>query len=403
MKPIAFILLFAACGQTAQGQDNPLTLDRALALAKANRSSIVAAQQRVLSARLSRRALGAFPATRFFIGYSSEPATGATDDDLALALPLDFFGRTSASRAVGDAAVARAEAMLQQALAQVQGDVIENYSEAAAAKALSESASQSRDIAQRLFDAVRVLVEEGRLPGVQLARVGIEVERARLTADQRSAEHQASLHRLAGLLDVPAQQVMIPGFAEVRAEIIDPALLPRHRADLQLLAAEIRAAEAEAGVARLGSLPELELQGRRTAWQEPERRYGLRLQLSLPISDFGKSRAETAAARALAASARRALADATRISQSELEAARIELASATDQLGRYRAIVDDARALVEKSRTGFTERAITLVELLEATRALREIEDSFVEARLRLARAQAGYLRASGRILEVGK
>jgi len=357
----------------------------------------------VQSARLSRRALGAFPATRLFLGYSSDPATGATDDDLALAQPLDLFGRTSASRAVGDAAVARAEAGLQQTLAQLQADVIENYSEAAAAKALAESAEQSRDIAQKLYDAIKVLVEEGRLPGVQLSRLGIEVERVRLTADQRRAEFQASLQRLSGLLNVPAQQVVVSGFADIRADIVEPSILPRQRADLQLLAAEVRTADAEAGLARLGNMPEMELQGRRTAWQGPEQRYGLRIQLAFPINDFGRTRAETAAARSLAESVRRALTDATRIAESELEAARIELASATEQIGRYQKMVENARALVEKSRAGFTERAVTLIELLEATRALREIEESFVEARLRLAKAQAGYLRASGRILEVGK
>lgn len=45
---------------------------------------------------------------------------------------------------------------------------------------------------------------------------------------------------------------------------------------------------------------------------------------------------------------------------------------------------------------------MTLVELLEATRALREVEEGMAEAKLRLALAQAEYLRASGQLLEVG-
>ena len=403
MKSLASLAFTALIGGAAIAQVNQISIDRALTLARANRASVAAAQLRLVSARLTRRGLGAFPATRLFLGISSPAEVGGSDDDLVLAQPIDLFGRTSASRAVGDATVARAEAELQQAIAQLQADVIEQYSEVAAARALADSAAKSQDIAQRLNDAIKVLVDEGRLPGVQLTRVGIEVERIKLAAEQRRAEEEAAIQRLSGLLNQPSQNIAVLGFADIRVELIEPAALQRQRADLLLLAAEVRAAEAEAKVASLGNRPELEIQGRRTAWQEPEQRYGVRIQLAFPISDFGRSRAETAAARTLANAARKALDDATRIAQSELEAARIELTSATEQVGRYQTMLESARSLAEKSRIGFTERAITLIELLEATRALREIEEGYVEAQLRLARAQAAYLRASGRILEVGK
>lgn len=320
-----------------------------------------------------------------------------------LAQPLDIFGRASAFKAVGDAEIARAEAALQQVLADVQSQVIEEFSEAAAAKALAESAAQGQEIAQKLYGAIQTLVEEGKLPGVQLTRVGIELDRAKLTAGQRNSELQASIQRLSGLLNTPPEGIVVQNFAQITVELIEPAQMQIQRADLMLLAAEIRAADAEARVARLGNAPELEIQGRRTAWQEPDARYGLRVQLGLPIYDFGRARAETASARAKAEGARKALADAKRIAESELQAARIELTAALDQILRYQSIVANARLLVERSRIGFTERAITLVELLESTRALREVEEGYVEARLRLAQAQSAYLRASGRLLEDGK
>lgn len=399
---IAFVFALAAA-QVAQAQDAQLTLDRALGLARANRPSVAAAQLRVTSARQTRRGLGAFPATRLFVGYSSDPAVGGSDDDLVLSQPIDIFGRTGAARAVGEAGVLRAEAELQQTLAAIQGDVVEQYSEAAAARALAASATQSVDIAQRLHTAIQTLVTEGRVAGVQLTRVGIELERSRLNLNQRQAEEQASLQRLSGLLNVPADQVAVPGFAELTVEVIEPAMLQRRRADLLLLQAEVATAEAEARVARLTSTPELEIQGRRTAWQERDERYGARIQISIPLLDYGRARAETSAARTRAEAARRALADATRIAESELSAARIEMAAAQEQITRYQAIVESARSLVEKSRTGFAAEAITLLELLEATRALREVEEGFVEARLRLARAQARYLRATGQILGGGR
>ncbi len=62
-------------------------------------------------------------------------------------------------------------------------------------------------------------------------------------------------------------------------------------------------------------------------------------------------------------------------------------------------ITESARTLVAKSQLGLREGQTTVVEVLEATRALREVEQEAVEARQRLAEAQAAVLRASGRLL----
>lgn len=326
---------------------------------------------------------------------------GGSDDDFVFVQPLDVFGRTSAARLLGDAAVLRAEAELQGELARLQADVITEYTEAAAAAAFVTIAGKGEVIANQLFEAIKSLVEEGRLPGVQLTRVGIEVQQARLTADRYRAEHRAALQRLAGLLQVPTSEIVVTEFPVIQTEVLDPAQLSTVRSDLRSLAAEVELAEAEARIVSLSGKPELEIQGRRTAWQDSGQRFGLRIQLAFPLNDFGRVRAETAAARTLAESARKGLDDATRIAESELEAARMQLVSATELLTRYQQMVVTAQSLVETSRVGFGERAITLIELLEATRALREVESSAVEARLRLTEAQAAYLRASGRILEV--
>jgi len=381
-------------------QDQQLTLERALSLARQNRPAVAAATQRVQSAKLLRRALGAFPATRLFIGYTSPAEVGGSDDDLVLAQPIDIFGRTSAARAGGDALVLRAEAELRQTLLELQSNVMTEYAEAAAAKALAESAAQSQDIVQRLFDAMKSLVDEGRTPGVQLTRVGIELQRAKLTTNQRQAQLAASVRRLSGLLNAPIGVDQAPDFAALAIEPVDHSALTQHRPDLLAIAAEVRAAEAEARIAKLGLLPELELQGRRTPWQERDQRYGLRMQLSIPLFDHGKARSETRAAQDLAEAARKALLDATRLAESELEAAKIELDAATEQIRQFEQVDTATHELVEKSRIGFSEKAITLIELLEATRALREVEEGMAEARLRLAKAQVDYLRASGRILE---
>ncbi|MBS1723437.1 MAG: TolC family protein [Armatimonadetes bacterium] len=379
-----------------------MSLDEALRHARTNRPSIAAAQQRVVSADLSRRALGAFPATRLFVGYTDPFGVGGSDDDLVLAQPLDVFGRTSAARATGDALVLRSRAELRSTLSALQFDVVTQYADAATAKALAESATQSQDIAQKLYDAIKSLVDEGKLSGVQLTRVGIELERAKLAASQKNAELRASLKRLAGLVNLPGEQVSIADFPQFNVQRVgEGAALDRP--DLQLLAADVKSAEAEARVASLGQMPELEIQGRRTPWQESEPRLGLRLQLSIPLMDFGKTRSETRAARLVADSARKALEDAKRVATGEIKAALIEMEAASEGVQRFEAIDKQTHDLVERSRIGFTEKAVTLVELLEATRALREVEEGKAEASSRLVKAQAEYLRATGQLLEAAK
>lgn len=296
----AFLSLTAVASATS---DEPLSIQKALMLARGNRPSIAAAEQRVLGARFHGRASRAFPATRLLVGRSDPVEVGGTDDDFVLSQPIDLFGRTSAARAGGDAAIGRAEADLRHALADLQRQVLMQYGEAAAYRAHSENALRSEEIAQRLHDSIETLVAEGRLPGVHLARVGIELERAKLTSARRRAELRAATRRLAGLLNVPESQAQVPGFAVLSLSRPDRAEIASRRPDLMAIASEVRTAEAEAKLARLALLPELELEGRRTAWQESPAKYGLRIQLTLPLFDSGRSRDEAKAATLLAKAA----------------------------------------------------------------------------------------------------
>lgn len=381
-------------------QDQPLTLLQALTHARANRPTLVAAIKRVESAKLTRRALGAFPSTRLSLGYSDPLEVGGTDDDLLLSQPLDLFGRSSAGRASGDALVAKAEAEYRGVIAELQFDVLNQFAEAAAAKALLDSAKQSEAVALRLKDAISTLVQEGKLPGVQRQRVEIELERAKLTKAQRAAELHAAVKRLSGLIGVAVSEGQIGEFGPIAVPKSGGEFVAM-RPDILMLLADKRSAEADARIAGISSLPELEIQGRRTAWQETERRYGIRVQLSIPLFDFGKSRSERSAALKGVQALEKAIADARKVAEAELEAAQVELDAANEQIDRFQEIDKATHTLVERSQIGFTEKAITLIDLLEATRALREVEEGMAEARLRLAKSQAAFLKASGQLLEV--
>ena len=401
MKLLSSLLAVAACGLGWAQQ--PLTLTQAIASARANRSTFESSRLRVTEAILTRRSSAAFPTTRLFVGYGSDPETGGSDDDLVLAQPLDIFGRTSAARASGDALVVQAEAAFRQVAADVQTDVVNAYVEAATSAELARTAASVEETLEKLYEATRLRVEGGVAPGVQLTRVGLDLEQAKLRSDQRQAELAANLTRLAALIGSSHAATVSSGFPELPIAPVDEATLVKQLPNLLLLAADVRSAEADARVARAEGMPELELQGRRTSWQAPEQRYGLRLQLSIPLFDYGRSRSATRAALTRAAAAKKALADATRLAVGEIAGARIEAGAAREQVTRYEALVRTARGLVDRLRPGLTDQATTLLEVLDATRSLRDIEEALVEARQRLAQAQSRYLRATGTILEVSK
>lgn len=375
-----------------------LTLTEALRQARIQRPSIAAAQNRIASARLTRSAAGTVPATRLLVGYSSLLDVGGSDDDLVLVQPIDLFGRGRAARSAGSAEVLKAEAELAIALSRLQYEVVTLYTDAAVAEALAETARLSQAIAQQLFDAIKILVDEGKMSGVQLSRVSIELERAKLTAEQKSAESFASRKRLAALINLSPGDLSLPGFPILTLR--EPEDWRDRRPDLMLLRAEVAADDAAERLSRLSRAPEVELQARRTPWQEESTKLGFRLQISLPLFDFGRSKNETKAAQLTVDAAKRLLSDAQRLAEGEVQAAQIEMAAAAQSVAHFELIDRQTQDLVAKLRTGFTEKAITLVELLEATRALREVEESKAEAQARLLKAQAEFLRATGQLLE---
>lgn len=393
--------ILCAAGIATSATAQHIGLDDALRSARSHRPLLQAANQRLSQAKQSSRALGAFPATRLSVGYTSALETGGSDDDLVLSQPIDLFGRASAFRRSGKAIVAEAEANLRQTALDVQTEVVDAYVVAISASELAKSARAVLSVYEQLHEATRLRVEGGVAPGFHLTQVSLDLEQARLRAEQRQAESEAAVRKLeavTGIADLGTFRGEFPAIAPATA---DAAALKRQRPELLTLEAQAQMAEADAAIALASGRPELEVQGRRTPWQERDDRYGLRIQLSIPLFDHGRVAAETRAAGLKAAAARKTLADALRLAEGEVGAARIEFDSAKEQVGKYERLVGLAKELVERLRPGLTEQATTLIEVLDATRVLRDLEQAHVEAKTRLAQSQARLVRATGHILEV--
>lgn len=380
-------------------QAQQLSLDHALSKARESRRAILAAQLEVDRAKLSARVLGAYPAMTVGIGQSSREGLGATDQDFFVSQPIDLFGRTAASANFGRANVRIAEAERRRMLLAVQSDVMTAYFEACAAVRMRSVAEDLLRLASDLHKATLRRFEEGKIPEVQLTRATIEFDRAKQTSVFRESQLRSSLKKLAAATgsDEPIASV------DAGSTVVNPEVDLDLHPEIMVLSAQADAAQAERVVAARSNLPELELVGLRTPWRESPPSYGLRLQLTWRAFDFGRSRFERGAATKQAESLQAQLKDARKKAEVDIASIDIEIEASRKRLSSYETIRESAKDLVAKSQRGFAEGFGTLVDVLEATRSLRDIEQELAEAQLAVNLALASKYAASGCLIEVQK
>jgi outer membrane protein TolC len=379
---------------------SPINAIDALKLASANRPALKAAKLSIAEANSSSKAVGALSPTMLFVGASSRSELGPNDQDLQLSKPLDLFGKRRSSRLLGQASVQLAFAEYMTAASSLQNEVLTAFAEAVASQHQQEVSDELLTIAQGLLKATKRRFDEGKVAETQVTRATIELERATQAAELSTADLKASLQRLAGQLGTDASSLKIQSDAKIEP-LVNPGI--EGRADLLVLKSQIQIAEADAGVARTSNRPDLNAMIVRSPFSSDPGYFGGRLQLSWAIGDNGKAKNEALAASKRMEATQRLLEDATLRAKAELKAAQIALEARQSRIVRYEAILESARDLVAKSQKGYSEGFGTQIDVLEATRALREVEKELVEARQQLSFAVIAQYRTSGFLAEVLK
>lgn len=373
-----------------------LTVEQALTAARKNRPAVQSAIKMVESAKAYRQALSAYPGLSFGLGQSSRQGLGATDQDLFLSHSIDIVGRTAASRKIGEAGLTVALAEARTTLLDVQHEVLIAYFEAIASKQHFKVSAELLQVAESLLVATTKRFEIGNVPEIQVTRARIERDRARQAMLLRQAQSAGTQKRLAGAMGI-AEATEIPESASLSEPKVD---LSKHP-ELQVLDAQAGAAQAEARLASKENAPELDITALRTPWREGNSHFGARLQLTWRVYDFGKSRNEARASRKRAEAFQKLRDDAQKLAEAEIRRLDDELGAWRASVQSYQAIQQSASELVQKSQSGFTQGYGTLLDVLEATRALREIEQELIEAELAMNLALAAKYRAAGTVIEV--
>jgi cobalt-zinc-cadmium efflux system outer membrane protein len=414
---VAAVVLLGPCAITvraAASADVPspsatgavLTLEQALARAAERGPAVASATsgREVAEARLRQARSWDNPTLAVdvenVLGRGAYADFGAAETTVQLTQPIPLGGGRAGQLRAARAGLSLAAAQQALALRELRRDLTIAYAEAVAA---DRHAAISRDRG-RIAAGMREAVERRFAAGLEseLQRSRAEVEASGLQAAMRraAAESQARRRALAAhwrdetvreplddaWFDAPAASVAqqaVPSSVTVAAAGHPRLELARHRADqAQALLEAARGAryaglEATVGTRRFGDEPSAD--GR--AWV-------LGFSMPLPLWDrnvaaIAEARAERLAAELDAESAARGLAAERERAAAQWEAARIEVdALVTTGL-------PSAQTAARLAAQGYEGGRLSLLERLEAERALSDVRERLETARLELRRAEA--------------
>ncbi|MCC7230150.1 MAG: TolC family protein [Fimbriimonadaceae bacterium] len=374
----------------ALGQNPPLDLLAAVRLAEQSRPSIRAAEARLRQSEFNLRASPLLLPLRIEAALSSTPSFGG--EDLLLAEPIDLFGKNRSIRGVASSNIVLSRAQFRQARLDLQTEVLNAYAEVIAAQIQLRTSAELLDVQQRLFDATKKRVDQGDLPPVDLTRAGLDLERTKTMSVVNEQSLKAARQRLSAAIGRP-----------IAVDVDETAIIPVQdaapdRPDVQGLRATLDSSRWDLRGSRSSLMPDFEIQFRRSPWTDPEQ-YNLRLQLVWNVFDWGAGSNRVRSAKAGIEAATKDLEDRQRSSAVEVVAAEADVSAAQTSVGSLAKLEATAFALVQQEQRGFEGGGNTLLAVLEATRALRDIQASSADAKLRLLQAQAKLMAARGVIL----
>jgi cobalt-zinc-cadmium efflux system outer membrane protein len=359
-----------------------------------NRDSVKASLKLLDAAKRSASGLGASPATRLEAGSGTRPDVNG-GEDLTLFQPLDVFGKARGPRASGRAGIMIAESTVRQTKIDVQSEVLAALAAWSNVSRNLQTAQSQLELAMQLERATRARVQVRALPELQMTRVSLDVQRAEQVVVDRQAAVQSSLVKLKQVVGDSVGSIDPPSFQNIDLSSSDP---DRDRPELLLLASQRNSFLADEKTAKLGQLPDFELQARRSPWATPEA-YGIRFQFVIPLYDQGAARNKASAAHQQADATSLQYSDSKKKISAEIEAANINIVAAKKSFVAYTKLVNGVKELTDKTQRGFELGANTLMDVLDAKRALSDALEQQSNAQLSVDLAISELLRSQGQIL----
>lgn len=333
-----------------------------------------------------------------FAGFDAAQTTVS----LAQPLPLGGARRATIRGARADAQLATLDAAI--AARDVRRDVIAAYAEAIAADRLATLERERARLGAAARDAVERRFAAGLESELQRSRAAVETSGLQAAARRAQAEAQQRRRELAATwreadLDLPLDQAWFdaaPAFGP-RADAAAIEAAPgasagaehSHVARARLAQARAEAALAAARGARFAGV-EAVVGNRRFRAGPAGSDQAWVLGLSMPLPLWDRNGAGIAEARAALAAAEVQVEEATRELVSEREAARADYEAAALEVEALAGNGLPAATLAARlAAQGYDGGRLSLLERLDAERALSDVAERLVRARLALRRAEA--------------
>jgi cobalt-zinc-cadmium efflux system outer membrane protein len=407
-NPIVAVLA-AVFLSSASAADTPLTLNDVVRLLGDRNPRIRAEREAIAAARADRRTAAAYPNPKLGLNHQ-EPTgqqtlfTGERQEQISIEQPILIPGQRSSRIAKADADIAAVEAHVAAETANITADACAAFVHLLALQQRTLVLSNALAEVTQLRDTISGRLTGGAASQYDLAR--IEVETGVLTSHYESAcaEMAAEASELATLLVVTNGLPVAAGALEPwklpQRDLSD--ILARSQLSPNALAAARDAAAAEAGIksARRNRWPDLSLQGGRAWTRHP---YGaadfVGVSIEIPIFDTRRGQLEKAKSDARAAEDRRIAADA------QAEATIRQLAQTVERrqaaADRFHTDIEPRLArLKQMSADAYLMGRHTILELLDAEQARREVAFENIETLAALIEAQIKFLSVTGNLAE---
>ena len=400
---LAALLAATACAGTAAAQsppaitaEAPMTLEEALAAARARAPGIEAAQAGIRATDAARTVAGLRPNPTVEAQSENVAGTGpyrglsGAETTVGVALPIELGGKRSARIAVADARGDRAKIQVAVALADLELAVTQAYIEAAAADRRLVVARDQATIAAEGLRVASDRVMVGATSPIDQQRAEVLAINARTAADRAERWLVVARDNLARLTGRPVIGTLDLAWFELTGASGPPAstgaggtlALAAARADLATADAQVR-------LARSQRVPDItvSLGARRLeATNDMAAVFGV----SIPIPLFNSGGAAVAQARAERDQAYAQRRMARLDTERAIAGAGAEVANAAASARAAGGpAFDAAREAARIARIGYGQGKFGQIELLDAERTLAEIRAAATDALAAYHDAQA--------------
>jgi len=393
-RTLAALLAATVCVGTAAAQttpvastEAPLTLDDAIASARARSPGMDAADAAIRATTAGRTVAGLRPNPSFegqaenVVGTGPYKGLSGSETTVGFSLPIETGGKRSARVAVADTRVGRAKLGAFVALADLELQVAETYVEALGAERRLLVAQQQAAIATEGLRVARDRVTVGAASPIDQQRADVISINANVAVERAERSLDVARQNLSRLIGSAVNGPLDTAWFD-RVAGFGPTIAPSSDGTLALAiaAADLATAEAQIRLARANRVPDITLSAGARRLQA-SRDTAAVVGVSIPIPLFNNGRAAidqaTAERDQLTAQLRLARIDADRAIASAVADVANAAATARAANGPALAAAQEAARI---ARLGYGQGKFNQIELLDAERTLSETRAAAIDA-----------------------